>query len=112
MSSSVVAFSFFTQWLNAKTKLCVIAIFDDVAVSGFGWIKSLDEDLFLANPEASFSLRVPLKGCPFESSDPEHSSGLPVLDELIRGTGFKFGWEIVLPSNARILLAELGKDTP
>jgi len=112
MSSSGVAFSFFNEWMNAETKLCVIAVFGDVAVSGFGWIKSLDEDLFLASPDSSFSLRVPLQGCTFEASDPEHSSGLPALDELSRRVGFKFGWEIVLPSNARILLAELGKDTP
>jgi hypothetical protein len=113
MSSSGMAFSFFNEWMNAETKLCVIAVLEDVCISGFGWIKTVDVDaIFLAWPDLRFSIRVPLAGCTFEASDPEHSCGLPALDELTRDVAVKFGWEIVLPSNGRILLTEFGEDAP
>jgi hypothetical protein len=107
MSSSDEAFGFFREWMVGETKLFVLGVLESVSTSGFAWIKSLDDSMFLANPEAGFSMRVPLEGCTFEASDPEHTSGLPALDELGRRVGFKFGWEIVMPSTGRILLAEL-----
>ena len=107
MSSSAEALSFFKEWLNSKTNLSVTAVLEGVVVSGVGRIVSLDEQLFLANPASRFSLLVPLEGSKFEASDPERGCGLSVLDEAVRDIGFKFGWEIVLPSKDRILLAEI-----
>jgi hypothetical protein len=44
-------------------------------------------------------------------SDKEQNSGFPALDEGMQEAGFKLGWEIVLSSNDRILLAEIAEET-
>lgn len=107
MSSSVEAFSFFNEWMKSRTKLSATAVLEGVVISGIGWITALDEHLSFANPPSGFLLLIPLGGSVFEASDPERGSGLPALDEAVREVGFRFGWEIVLPSRDRILLAEI-----
>ena len=53
---------------------------------------------------------VPLTNCIFERADPERDkTDLAGLDELVRESGLKFGWRIVLPSNDEILLLEFGE---
>ena len=53
---------------------------------------------------------VPLSKCTFERAGPERdktdSAG---LDELVRESGLKFGWRIVLPLKDEILLLEFGE---
>jgi hypothetical protein len=108
MSSSGEALVFFREWRNFKTKLSFTLVLGDAVVSGTGWITSLDaERLLLTNPASRFSMFIPLEGCSFEASDPERTTGNAELDALALEMGFRLGWDIVLPSNNRIVLAEM-----
>jgi hypothetical protein len=101
------ALTFFREWMNSKTKLAITAALSDVVVSGVGTIVTLDDHLFVADLPSRFSVLIPLAGSTFEPSDPERGSGIPELDEAVRNVGFKFGWEIILPSKDRVLIAEV-----
>ena len=108
MSSSDEALQFFRDWMNLETKLAVSMVLEGVMVCALASIGSVDEDaLQLANRDSRFGMRIPLTGCTFERSDPERDkTDLAGLDELVRESGLKFGWRIVLPSTDEILLIE------
>ena len=113
MSSSEEALRFFSDWLNLKTKLTVTLTFEGVVAAGVGTITALDADSLQIgeSPGSAFSLTAFLSGCVFERSDPERdTTGLPVLDELVRESSIKFGWDILLPSGGHLLLLEVEDD--
>ena len=108
MSSSEEAVRFFKEWMNLKTKLIISMVLEGVVVGAYASIGSVEEHtLQLADASSRFGMLVPLTECTFERADPERdktdSGG---LDELVRESGLKFGWRIVLPSKDEILLFE------
>jgi len=108
MSSSDEALGFFKDWLTLETKLAVVIVAEGISLNAVGTIVEVDEDLRLANPNGGLSVSIPLTGCTFDRADPvRDKSGLPQLDDLREAVGFKFGWEIVLPSTGRIVLMEV-----
>ena len=112
MSSSGEAIAFFSEWRNAKTKLSFVAVLEGVCFSGMGRLTVVEgNSLVLSDKAARLALVIPLEGCTFEASDPERGSGVESLDEIARELGFRFGWEIVLPSTDRILLAVIENET-
>jgi len=110
VNSSDDALRFFKEWMSSKTMLSVTAVLSGTVVSGMGIITSLDDNLYIICPP--FSMLIPLDGCSFKASDPEQGSGFPALDQAVREFGFKFGWEIVLPTKDKILLAEIDSVLP
>jgi hypothetical protein len=101
------AFSFFREWMSLKTNLSVMMVLQGVVINSLAVIQHLDAgSLQVSSPDLKFSALVPLTGCVFSQSDPEVDTNSPALDDAIRGAGFKFGWEILLPSNDRVVLAE------
>jgi hypothetical protein len=108
MSSSEEAVRFFRDWMNLKTKLVISTVLGGVVVGAVAFIGSVEEHtLQLTDASSTFGMLVPLTKCTFERADPERdktdSAG---LDELVRESGLKFGWRIVLPSKDEILLFE------
>jgi hypothetical protein len=111
MSCSDEALSFFREWMNTRRNVFVTAVLEGVVVNGSGAVTSLEEWGMFLSDGAKFSINIPLEGCSFNSYDPERGSGNPAFDEVVRELGYSFGWEVVLPSNDRILLSELDMDT-
>jgi hypothetical protein len=111
MSSSEEALRFFKEWMNLKTKLAISMVLEGVVVGAVASIGSVQEHtLQLADASSRFGMLVPLTNCIFERADPERDkTDLAGLDELVRESGLKFGWRIVLPSNDEILLLEFGE---
>ncbi|HEX8801642.1 MAG TPA: hypothetical protein VF772_23665 [Terriglobales bacterium] len=111
MSSSEDALRFFKEWMNLKTKLAISMVLEGVVVGAVASIGSVEEHtLQLADASSRFGMLVPLTNCIFERADPERDkTDLAGLDELVRESGLKFGWRIVLPSNDEILLLEFGE---
>ena len=115
MSSSEDAFRFLSDWLNLRTKLAITLTFEGVVVAGVGSITFLDEDSVQIGEltGSPFSLTLFLRECTFERFDPERDkTGLPALDDLVRETDIKFGWEITLPANGHLVLLEVEQPTP
>ena len=94
--------------MNLKTKLAVSMVLEGVVVGAVASIGRVEEDtLQLANIDSRFGMFVPLTRCTFERVDPERGKiDLAGLDELLRESGLKFGWRIVLPSKDEILLLD------
>ena len=86
-------------------------VLEGVVVGAVASIGSVEEHtLQLADASSRFGMLVPLTNCTFERADPERDkTDLAGLDELVRESGIKFGWRIVLPSKDEILLLELGE---
>jgi hypothetical protein len=93
--------------MNSSTKLGVTATLGSFAVNGAGAIASLDNGtLWIWDAPSGFSIYIPLEGSTFNSFDPERGLGDPKFDEPIREIGFRFVWEIRLPTGMIAVLSE------
>jgi hypothetical protein len=106
------ALVFFTDWMNQRTDLLVRVSIEGLVVDGNGVISSMDDSILFITGPAAFSISIPLKDCAANPCDPETGCGIEALDDGILDLGFKFGWELVLLSGARILLSEMDPNLP